>query len=187
MNGRTLVWITAGLGLGLAATAERAAAQSPIPLSVEVRADAAFPTGSLGERAGTGVGYGASATLQLVPNYGLYGGYSRTTFDLDGTDDARAVASGFSVGLTRGFAVDREFTPWVGVGLLLHGLEVEGAAGGGDSRLGFEVGGGLAIGVLPRVRLTPGIGYRQFGSEFLGAERETIQYLTAGIGLNVAF
>jgi hypothetical protein len=187
MFGRKLAILAAGVGFGVAATAGSAAAQ--VPLSVEVRADAAIPVGGdFAEHASTGVGLGVSATLQLVPNYGLYGSYSRTTYDLDVGNDARAIASGFSVGLTRAFPIDRELVPWVGTGLVLHNLDLEGTnATGGDSQLGWEVGGGLAIGILPRVRLTPGVGYRQFSSRFLHGDRERIGSLTAGIGLNVAF
>jgi len=174
---------------GAMGTAGEAAAQSPIPLSVEVRADAAFPRGALEERWGTGIGFGVNATVQLVPNYGLYGGYSRTVFDTDVADVQSAVISGFSVGLTRSFPVaGPALVPWVGTGLLIHDLTIEGRPGGGsDSELGFEVGGGVAVALTPRVRLTPGIGYRQFGARVLGAERETVQNFSAGVGLNVAF
>jgi hypothetical protein len=181
--------LTTGVALGVLGAAEVAAAQSPIPFSVEARAAAAFPRGALDENWGTGVGFGVTATVQLLPNYGIYGGYSRTTFGADDNGLANAVDSGFAVGLTRAFVVaGPALVPWVGTGLLIHDMEVAGVANaGGDSQLGFEFGGGVAAALTPRVRLTPGIGYRQYGVRLLGAERETVSYFSIGIGLNVAF
>jgi opacity protein-like surface antigen len=167
-----------------------AEAQSPIPISAEVRLNGGFPRGALEENAGAspGLGYGVNVAVQLVPNYAIYGGYSRTTFDLDVPASGRAVDSGFAVGLTRGFELGGPISPYVGVGLLVHDLEIEGdVAGGGDSQLGFEFGGGVAIPVAQRIRITPGIGYRQYSARILGTERETVSIFSAGVGLNVAF
>jgi hypothetical protein len=187
MRRSAYVMLAAGLASGLGIATYEAAAQSPIPLSVEARAEAAFPRGAMEDGWRTGVGFGVSATVQLVPNYGLYGGYSRTTFDHDADAGLRAVGSGFSIGLTRAFPVaGLALVPWVGSGLLIHDLRIEGApAADGDSQLGFEVGGGVAVALTPNIRLTPGIGYRQYGARILGAERETVQYFSAGVGLNV--
>jgi hypothetical protein len=172
--------------------AEQAAAQSPIPLAVEVRADAAFPTGSGGfaDLAENGVGFGVNVALQLIPNLGIYGGYSRTTFDLDVPGNARAVDSGFSVGLTTAIpGFGPAIMPYLGAGLLFHDLELENVITPvtADGQLGFEVGGGLAIALLPRVRLTPGVGFRRYQAQFIGNQRETISYFTGGLGLNLAF
>jgi opacity protein-like surface antigen len=185
--------VAAAVGLGAGA----AAAQSPIPISAEVRVDGGFPRGALEENAGAGpaIGFGVNLAVQLVPNYALYGGYSRTVFDLDGAtftpdangDTPRAIDSGFSVGLTRAFQLGGPVMPYVGVGLLVHDLEMEGIAGGGDSQLGFEFGAGAAIPVAHRIRLTPGIGYRQYSARILGNERETVNIFSAGVGLNLAF
>jgi opacity protein-like surface antigen len=185
MGRRSFALLLAAVGIGSLTAVSDAATQ--VPLSVEVRAEAAFPRGALDERWGVGVGFGVSATIQLVPNYGLYGGYSRTTFDHDADAGLRAVGSGSSIGLTRAFPVaGLALVPWVGSGLLIHDLRIEGApAADGDSQLGFEVGGGVAVALTPNIRLTPGIGYRQYGARILGAERETVQYFSAGVGLNV--
>lgn len=168
-------------------SAGAAAAQSPVPLGVEARVAAAFPRGALEDVVGTGVGFGVNAAVQLLPNYALYAGYSRTSFGIE-DDDHNLIDSGFSVGLSRGFPVSPAVMPWVGVGLLVHDLSLDsGETLDADSQLGFEFGGGVALAVAPRVRVTPGIGYRQYSARLAGPERDTISYFTAGVGLNVAF
>jgi opacity protein-like surface antigen len=184
--------LTASVALGATVHPAPAAAQSPVPFSVEARAEAAFPRGALDERWGMGAGFGVNATVQLVPNYGLYGGYSRVVFDLDPLDDLQAVDSGFAIGLTRAFPVaGPAIVPWIGSGLLIHDLQlrdrVDDRTASGDSQLGFEIGGGVAVALSRNIRLTPGIGYRQYGARILGEERETVQYFSAGVGLNVGF
>jgi hypothetical protein len=184
---RTFATMTAIAGTVLAAAA--AEAQSPIPLSLEARAHAAVPTADLGTHAQTGIGFGVSATVQLFPNYGLYGGWSRTEFDLDQAD-ARAVDSGFSVGLTASYPglLGGGLAPWLGSGVLFHSLDVDGAAvPQGDAGIGFEVGGGVAVPLGPRVRITPGLGYRWYNAPFVGAASARISYLSAGVGLNASF
>jgi hypothetical protein len=168
---------------------EAGLAQSPIPLAVEARAHAAFPTVDLGTHARTGFGYGVSATVQLFPNYGLYGGWSRTEFDLE-QQGGRAIDSGFAIGLTAAYPMllVGGLTPWLGSGLLIHRLEVTGASvPAGNASLGFEFGGGVAIPLTPTVRLTPGLGYRWYNAPFIGRGSARISYLSAGAGLNVSF
>jgi opacity protein-like surface antigen len=181
--------IAVGVALGATGMAAPAAAQSPIPLSLEARAAAAFPTGGTwGDLADTGVGFGVSASVQLVPNIGVYGGYSRTTFDIALPGDVRAVDSGFAVGLNAGLG-GAAISPWVGAGLLFHSLELENVPtpGGADSQLGFEAGTGLAIALTPRVRFTPAVAYRRYQARLLTTEREPISYISVGAGLNFAF
>ena len=107
--------------LGVAGTAS---AQSRIPLSFEVRGDAAFPTGDFADaEIETGVGFTASAALQLVPGFGVYGSYGRTEFSVDGGDDDTDVLDqGFGAGLTAslGGGMAGRATPYVGAGLLFH-------------------------------------------------------------------
>jgi hypothetical protein len=186
MRIRTIVAAVVGLLLGLAG-ASMAAAQSPIPLAVEARLGAAVPTGALADHAETGVGVGVTATLQLVPNYGLYAGWSRTSFNL-AEPGARAIDSGFSIGLTAAYPGIFGVTPWLGSGVLIHDLDVEGVAvPAGDSSVGFEVGGGIVVPVAPRVRLTPGLGFRWYNAPFVGDANARISYLSAGVGLNFSF
>lgn len=166
-----------------------AAAQLPIPLGVEIRGDAAFPTGDFGDRVESSVGFTGSAALGIARNVAVYGSYSRTSFDLKEVD-GNAEDSGFAVGLTAALPLGPAtgFTPYVGAGLLFHELDVE--SGGveleGDSELGFEVGAGIALPLGQRVRLTPGVGYRSYGNDIAGFDAD-VSYATVGIGLNIAF
>ena len=57
--------------------------------------------------------------------------------------------------------------------------------------MGFEVGAGIAFPLGRSVRVTPAVGYRQYRVEnttlgVLDADFN-VSYLTAGIGLNIAF
>lgn len=176
--------------LAVLGTAGVASAQSPIPLSVEVRGDAAFPTGDFGNRLENGVGFTASAALQLVPGFGAYGSYSRTEFSADGGGDV--MDQGFAAGLTASLGGGGgRATPYVGAGLVFHELELNEVEQG-DAKMGFEVGAGLAVPLGQRIRVTPGVGYRQYSVEntTLGgllSSSSNVSYLTAGVGLNIAF
>lgn len=167
-----------------------AAAQTGLPLSVEVRGDAAFPTGDFADRVENSIGFGVNAALGVSRGIAVYGGYSQTSFEVKGID-ADAEDSGFAVGLTAAIPVGPAtgFTPYVGAGLLIHELEVESDVVGfeGDSELGFEVGAGIALPLGPRVRFTPGVGYRQYGTEIPGLYDGNVSYFTVGVGLNIAF
>ncbi|HEX8359649.1 MAG TPA: outer membrane beta-barrel protein [Longimicrobium sp.] len=178
--------------LALLGSAGAASAQSSIPLSVEVRGDAAFPVGDFSD-AGVenGLGFTASASLQLVPGFGAYGSYSRTEFSLDGSDDD-VLDQGWAAGLTASLGgTPGRATPFVGAGLLFHELEVNEVEQG-DAKMGFEVGAGIAIPLGQRVRVTPAVGYRQYNVErsTLGGLINTdsnVSYLTGGVGLNISF
>jgi opacity protein-like surface antigen len=183
--------LTAMSVLGVAGTAS---AQSRIPLSFEVRGDAAFPTGDFEDREiENGLGFTASAALQLVPGFGVYGSYGRTEFSVDGSDDTDVLDQGFGAGLTAslGGGLAGRATPYIGAGLLFHELELNDEEVG-DAQMGFEVGAGIAFPLGRSVRVTPAVGYRQYKVENttlagLANDDFSVQYLTAGIGLNIAF
>ncbi|HLL82065.1 MAG TPA: outer membrane beta-barrel protein, partial [Longimicrobium sp.] len=119
-------------------------AQSAIPLSVEIRGDVAIPTGDFADSFENGIGFTGIAALQLVPGFGVYGGYSRTSFSIDGADDD-VLDQGYSAGLTASLGGGaRRATPYIGAGLLFHELEVDDNELG-DAKMGFEVGAGIAI------------------------------------------
>lgn len=156
--------------------------------SIEARTTASLPVGDLADQAALSIGYGVTGSIDIVRNVGVYAGYSRTAFDLDdGDGDARAVDSGFSVGLTADLPrFAGGLIPQIGAGVLLHDLEVEGAAGAdGDSQAGFEVNLGVAVPLVSGLRLTPGIGYRQYTAPFLQDEAD-ISSLSAGVGLQLS-
>ena len=61
---------------------------------------------------------------------------------------------------------------------------------GADENLGFEVGGGLAVPLGANIRLTPAIGYRQYGVDvgaLPGTAEFDVSYFTAGVGVNFSF
>lgn len=189
MNRSFVGRLTAAAVLCTALSAAPATAQSPLPFAVEARGGVAFPTGDLAAHARNGVGYGAGVVVQLLPNYGVYGAWSRAEFDLDARD-GRVVDSGFAVGLSGSYPglLGGGLAPWLASGLIFHDLDVEGAATpAGDTTLGFEVAGGLAVPLGPRVRITPGIGYRLYNAPFLDDASARVSYLSADIGLNVSF
>ncbi len=176
-------------GIAAFVTVGTASAQLPIPLSVEVRADAAIPTGDFADAVGTAPSFGVNAALGLARGFAVYGGYSRTQFELDNTD-TDLVDQGFSAGVTVGLPVPGlPVQPYLGAGVLIHELEVEDGPDF-DSDLGFELGAGVALPITRNVRLSPGVGYRRYSTQFpIGpASVETdVEYFTAGVGLNISF
>lgn len=176
-----------------ATSAVDAHAQMGIPLSVEGRLDYAVPTGDFDDVVDEGAGWGAGVSLGVSPGLAVYGTYSNTRFGVGLLDDEEPQAedSGFSVGLTAAIpGGTARVAPWIGAGAVFHTLELGGVEDGIDEEVGFEVGGGVAIGVARNVRLTPGIGYRRYGTELdglLGGTELDVSYVTAGVGLNISF
>jgi hypothetical protein len=191
---KTMFVAALAAAVGTAGAAE-AQGNLPIPLAVEGRVDAAFPLGDFADRAEAGAGFGVGATVGVVPGFGVYGTYSQTRFGVapGSQDTPDATDTGFSVGVTAALpGSSARMSPWIGGGLVFHELELNGSGAGIDQDMGFEVGGGLAVGVAPGVRLTPGVGYRRYQASVpalggLAASDLTVQYLTAGIGVNIAF
>ena len=177
----------------LSASAVEANAQMGIPLSVEGRLDYAVPTGDFDDVVDEGAGWGAGASLGVSPGLAVYGTYSNTRFGVGLLDDEEPQAedSGFSVGLTAAIpGGTARVAPWIGAGAVIHTLELNGVEEGIDEEIGFEVGGGVAIGLAQNVRLTPGIGFRRYSTKLeglLGDRELDVSYVTAGVGLNISF
>jgi opacity protein-like surface antigen len=177
----------------LSVSAVQANAQMGIPLAVEGRLDYAVPTGDFDDEVDEGAGWSAGVSLGVSPGLAVYGTYSNTRFGVGLLDDdePQAEDSGFSVGLTATIPGGTyRVAPWIGAGAVIHTLELGGVENGIDEEVGFEVGGGVAIGVAQNVRLTPGIGFRRYSTELAGllGDRELdVSYFTAGVGLNISF
>lgn len=182
---RKIVFAT--VAAALAASAGEAKAQLPFPLSIEGRMDYAVPAGDFDDVVDEGTSWSAGVALGLRPGLGLYATHSHTEFEIEDAD-AEVEDGGFSVGLTAALPTLSGVSPWVGAGLLFHHLEVDDSDDGIDEDVGFEVGGGLAVPVARNVRLTPGVGYRQYSADagLLLGELD-VQYFTAGLGVNVSF
>jgi opacity protein-like surface antigen len=177
----------------VAASAADANAQMGIPLSIEGRLDYAVPTGDFDDVADEGTSLSGGLSLGVRPGLALYGTYSSTRFGVGLTSDEvpDAEDTGFSVGLTAAIpGGGANVAPWIGAGAVFHTLELNGIEAGIDENVGFEVGGGVALGVTPNIRLTPGIGYRRYSTEvsgLLGSRELDVSYFTAGVGLNFSF
>jgi opacity protein-like surface antigen len=181
--------------IGMAGTAERADAQFlPVPLSFDVRADAAFPTGDFDNIAGTGLGISVGVSAAVVPGFAVYGNYTQTRFGggWTGGDDADAIDSGFAIGLSALLPGATQVSPWVGAGLLFHRLEIAGSRQGISENPGFEIGGGIAVPITGQLRLSPAVSYRRYNAEVQALPAPlppgdlTVQYFTLGVGLNLA-
>lgn len=187
--------VFAAVAAVLALSAGEANAQFSIPLSLEGRVDYAVPTGDFDDLVDQGISFGAGVSLGISPGIGVYGTYSTTEFELgdndtNGDNEPEVKDAGFSVGVTTALPRVASISPWVGAGLVIHQLEIGDRSDGIEEDLGFEVGGGLALPLGPNVRLTPGIGYRQYGADvgtLLGTAEFDVSYFTAGVGLNVSF
>lgn len=190
---RKVVFASAALAAAL--LAGEAKAQFSIPLSVEGRLDYAVPVRDFDDAVDEGISWGAGVSLGISPGVGVYGTYSQTEFSIEDADDAEVQDKGFSVGLTTSLPSVSGLAPWVGAGLVIHEFDFndetdEDGDDGIDEDLGFEVGGGLAVPLARNVRLTPGIGYRQYGVDvgtLLGDAEFDVSYFTAGVGLNISF
>lgn len=186
------VFATVVVALSLVAT--EAKAQFSIPLSVEGRLDYAVPVRDFDDLADEGMSWGAGVSLGVTPGIGVYGTYSTTEFELADIEDAEVQDEGFSVGLTAALPRVSGLAPWVGAGLVIHQFDFNDEDGdnddGVDEDLGFEVGGGLAVPLGANIRLTPAIGYRQYGVDvgtLLGTAEFDVSYFTAGVGVNFSF
>jgi hypothetical protein len=164
---RAFVILAAGAALVAAAPAA-AAAQSAIPFSVEGRLDVGIPVGDSADGLDRAVGWGAQATLEIAPSFGVYGAYSRFDFDRDALLGSRVRDEGFALGgrllMGTGAGVS---TPYVMLGALFH-----------DGDTGIEAGLGAEYPVTYALSVTPMARYRSVSG---------IDYVTLGAGLSFRF
>lgn len=184
----------ASVALAAALVSGEANAQLGIPLSVEGRLDYAVPVADFDDAVDEGLSWGVGASLGVAPGIGVYGTWSRTQFDVEGVDEMEIEDTGFSVGVTTALPSVAGVAPWIGAGVVMHQFdfndETDNDENGIEEDVGFEVGGGLALPLTRNVRLTPAIGYRQYGVDtdgVLGGAEFDVQYITAGVGLNISF
>ena len=164
------------LAVAAAAVAGPAAAQER-PVSLEIRAGAAFPIQSFGQAYGDldiGSGYGVSGnvTFHHSPAIWFFAGYSYNRLEArPGTEPASyrgedaAVDQGFDAGVRlKLFSLPRRVEPYIRAAgvyhrLTLHGTRAEGEDAPGFSlpdsyfSLGFAAGAGAEIGLSPRLSL----------------------------------
>ncbi|MBB4639290.1 outer membrane beta-barrel protein [Longimicrobium terrae] len=190
---RTLV--TAALAI--TSGASTAHAQSRIPFTVEGRVDRVSPMGKFDEISAAGFSTGVAASVQVRPGLGAYASYSYAVFGpklLSDFDDA--TDQGVSVGLTAAVpAGATRLKPYVAAGVVVHQFTLYDQVET-DEDVGFEVGAGVAVPVIGRLRLTPSVSYRtynvdpRFGDSDVpqpGDDGFAVRYFSAGVGLNFAF
>jgi opacity protein-like surface antigen len=188
--------LSAGLATG-------AHAQSPLPITLEVRGGAAIPTGDFNDGINTGWGIGANVRYALTPVVGVYGGFDHFTFNADddgdpsvdvGVDD-NAIRAGLRanvplVGMTG-------ISPWVEGGLVFARTSINASDGSSsisinsDWGVGFEAGAGLTFAVAPRISINPGVRYRTHKADFSGDDstdnpgNADVNYLAVELGVSL--
>ncbi len=196
MKKRTMFgWLAAGM----VAVAAPAGAQSSIPLTLEVRGGAAFPTGDLKDvlDAEMGVSYGVNATFQATPLLGIYAGYERAELGMDDAafGEGDLTDEGFSFGgrLSLPAGGWSGLGPWVRAGGVYNRLtrETDSVTGDfeSDRGFGFELGGGLSIPLGMVVAVTPGVRYRSYSPNTSGliGDEPNVSYFVADLGLSFRF
>ena len=161
----------------LAGTAHAQAAAVPTsPVSVEVRAGAAFPTGDLSDINKTGYTVGGNVSFAVSPMLSVYGGYTMNSFGFkdefvndggaNGDASARLRVSGPEAGVKLNIPTAGGFTPFVKGAALYHRYSFSFSGDGGSGsinddqwRWGFEAGAGVAIPLGPRISVTPAVSY----------------------------
>jgi opacity protein-like surface antigen len=166
-----LLALMATLGFAAAANAQGTAPSTP--LSIEVRGGVAIPQGDLKDDgdAKTGYTFGANATFQATPMFGVYAGWSRNSFGIEDTEDASFVDQGFDAGVKVSFAGgSMPVSPFVRGGVVFHKLSLQGEDEGveveieSDNAIGFDVGAGVSIPLGQRMSVTPALSYSKFNT-----------------------
>lgn len=194
---KRMLWIPLALTLALVPIA---GVQAQItPFSVEAEAGVVIPTGDFGDDfATTGFGLGLTAAYRVAPMLDLYAGFSWQRFGAEddpefGEFDVDIDDSGFSLGGRLHFPGAPGISPWVRAGVIFHRLKVSGSEGGfsisveSDRTVGFELGGGAAFPVAPRVEITPSLSFRRYTPELAGESDEAVTYLGLGVGARFTF
>lgn len=180
-----------------AAFASPAHAQLPTtPFSLEARGGIAMPTGDFGESeedvgsVESGLTFGANATFHFTPMLGVYAGFTRNRFGVEGLEELDVTDQGFNAGLraaipVAGFPVE----PYVKAGLVLNTLSFEFDGEDeefidSDRSLGFEVGAGVGIGLVPRLSLTPQVTYTRYSPKYDGEGDDfSVEHIRLDVGL----
>lgn len=190
-----------GAALATALSAGQAGAQivpNLTPFAVEVRGGIALPRGDWEDIASRGTTVGGSVTYHAVPLLGFYAGYDRTTFGPSDDfeefgGDGDLVVSGLAAGVRLGIPTPLiPIDPWIRAGAVYYSFDASGfddpeAEFESDSSLGFEVGAGVGVNILPKIQLTPGVTYTNFRFEADGGEDDKVDvhHVKVDIGVRV--
>lgn len=195
---------TLGLLSLVAAAAFAAPAQAQLPnvtpFAFEVRGGLVFPTGDFGDPDAEDVGsiesgttLGANVTFHFMPMLGIYAGYTRNQFGVEGLEELDVIDQGFSGGLR--FAVPTPLLPidpYVKAGLVYNQLSFEFDGDDeefidSDRSLGFEVGAGVGIGLGPKLSFTPQVTYTSYAPKYDGENDDDfkVQHIRLDVGLRL--
>jgi hypothetical protein len=166
--------------LGVTPGAAQLAGLAGTPVGVEGRLFAAIPTGDFGNNLGTGLGWGVEGTFNFTPRLAVYGGYSRAEFDVEGTGAGEVRDAGLNLGLRGTLPALGPLSPFLRGGLVYH--ELSGARTS-DDELGFELGGGIAVPISPRLSINPALSYLQYSPD----SGSNVSYLSLGASLMFRF
>ncbi len=182
MSRYTLATVALALAACLALN-ETAEAQTPIPVTVEARTGATFPTGEFGDGANTGFLLAADVFVGLFPRFSLYGGYAWHQFSDDGFGDD-ITAHGPRGGVKLRIPMAGPIGPWIRGGLSYSSSS--GLPGDPGGELGLEFGGGFDYNVSPRFGLVPSLNYKTFTQD-TGVGEVDLSYLTLELGARLNF
>jgi opacity protein-like surface antigen len=195
--------ITVGLLSAVAAVAFVAPAHAQLPnftpFSLEVRGGIVFPTGDFGESGEAdvadvedGITYGVNATYHFIPLVGIYAGYTRSQFDVEGIEELNVIDQGVSAGVRLAIPTPLiPIDPYVKAGLVYNTLsfEFDGDDEGfvdSDNSLGFEVGAGIGLGLGPKLSITPQVTYTSYEPEYDGESDDfKVEHLRLDLGLRL--
>jgi opacity protein-like surface antigen len=168
------------------------------PFSFEVRGGFAIPTGDFGESADdvgsveSGLTLGANATFHFTPLLGIYAGYTRNTFGVEGLDELDVIDEGFDAGLRVAIPTPLiPIDPYIKAGLVYNSLRYEFDGSGeefvdSDRSLGFEVGAGIGIGLGPKLSFTPQVTYSRYEPKYDGESDDfKVEHLRLDVGLRL--
>lgn len=179
------------VALGVAGQAQ---AQS---FGAEVRGGLAMPTGEWNDDDGveSGWGVGVNGHAMFTPMLGVYAGWDRWSFGLEGDEDLNGVDasvndSGFRGGLHVALPLQNiPAGPYVRGGVFYGKTQFDFSEGGesleleSESAVGFEVEGGVEIPLGPTLSFTPAVMYRQHDADFGIGGETTVGYVGFSMGL----
>jgi hypothetical protein len=120
----------------------------------------------------------------------LHAGWSRNAFGCSSgfcrDTDVRFTGSGLDFGGRLHASI-----VWAGAGLVYHALRSESVRDSDrsvaetDAALGWHAGAGLAIPVMRRIVIVPGIRYATYSAGFAGEPADAIGYLIGDVGLRI--
>jgi outer membrane protein with beta-barrel domain len=184
--------------VGLRAVHGQSPSPQPSRWSLELNADAAFPTRTVaGAQLQTGGGVGFNARYRFQPHLAAYAGWE---WHLQQTDELSAGQTldlndtGYTLGLRFEHPLFATTAGWLRAGALINHIEVEDQSGKNiddtGHGLGWEGAVGLTFPIGQRFGILPSVRYRSLARDLTVdgvTSSATLSYVTAGLGFSIAF